>query len=92
MMFFSKFYHGFRSSQPTADLLKVATYRIARTFNSSGATETAVLDISTVRLLKGFGMLVSFTNTSLIEFHNRFSNLYIFFGNSQLLVVLDGKP
>ena len=36
--FFSDFQCGFRSSQSTADLLTVASDRIARAFNRSGAT------------------------------------------------------
>ena len=35
---FSDFQHGFRSSRSTADLLTVASDRIARAFNRSGAT------------------------------------------------------
>ena len=35
---FSDFQYGFRSSQSTADLLAVASDRIARAFNRSGAT------------------------------------------------------
>ena len=35
---FSDLQYGFRSSQSTADLLKVASDRIARAFNRSGAT------------------------------------------------------
>ena len=34
---FPDFQHGFRSSRSTADLLTVATDRIARAFNRSGA-------------------------------------------------------
>ena len=47
---FSDFQYGFRSSQSTADLLKVLSDRIARVFDSSGATRTMALDIS-----KAFG-------------------------------------
>ena len=35
---FSDFQHGFRSSQSTADLLTVASDRIARAFNKSETT------------------------------------------------------
>ena len=35
---FSDFQYGFRSSRSTADLLTVVSDRIARAFNSSGAT------------------------------------------------------
>ena len=43
---FSDFQYGFRSSRSTADLLTVVSDRIARTFNRSGATRAAALDIS----------------------------------------------
>ena len=43
---FSDFQYGFRSCQPTANLLTVASDRIARAFNRSGATRAVVLDIS----------------------------------------------
>ena len=36
---------GFRSSRSTADLLTVASDRIARAFNRSGATRAVALDI-----------------------------------------------
>ena len=43
---FFYFQYGFRSSQSTADLLKVVSDRIARAFNWSGATRAVALDIS----------------------------------------------
>ena len=43
---FSDFQYDFRSSRSTADLLTVVSDRIARAFNSSGATRTVSLDIS----------------------------------------------
>ena len=43
---FSDFQYGFRSSRSTADLLKVASDRVARAFNKSGATLAVALDIS----------------------------------------------
>ena len=43
---FSEFQYGFRSSRSTADLLTVASDRIARAFNRSGATRVVALDIS----------------------------------------------
>ena len=49
---FSDFQYGFRSSRSTADLLTVASDRIARAFNRSGATRAVALDIS-----KSFDML-----------------------------------
>ena len=46
MVFFSDFLYGFRSSRSTADLLTVASDRITRVFNRSGATQAVALDIS----------------------------------------------
>ena len=43
---FSDFQYGFRSSRSTADLLKVASDRIAKAFNRSRATRAVALDIS----------------------------------------------
>ena len=43
---FSDFQYGFRSSRSTADLLTVVFYGIARTFNTSWATQALALDIS----------------------------------------------
>ena len=43
---FSDFQYGFRSSRSTADLLTVASDRIARAFNRSGANQAVALDIS----------------------------------------------
>ena len=43
---FSDFQYGFRSSRSTANLLTVASDRIARAFNRSGATRAVALDIS----------------------------------------------
>ena len=43
---FSDFQYGFWSSQSTANLLTVASDRIARAFNRSGATRAVALDIS----------------------------------------------
>ena len=43
---FSDFEYGFRSSRSTADLLTVASDRIARAFNRSVATRAVALDIS----------------------------------------------
>ena len=47
---FSDLQYGFRSSRSTADLLIVASDRIARAFNRSGAIQAVLLDIS-----KAFG-------------------------------------
>ena len=43
---FSNFQYGFRSCRSTADLLKVACYRVTRAFNKSGATPAVAFDIS----------------------------------------------
>ena len=43
---FSDFWYGFRSSQSTADLLTVASDRIARVFNRSVATRAVAFNIS----------------------------------------------
>ena len=43
---FSDFQYSLRSSRPTADFLTVASDRIARAFNRSGATRAVALDIS----------------------------------------------
>ena len=48
---FSDFQYGFRSSQSTADLLKVVSDRIDRAFNRSGATRAVALDISKACLI-----------------------------------------
>ena len=42
---FSDLIYGFRSSQSTADLLSVASDRIARAFNRSVATQAVALNI-----------------------------------------------
>ena len=44
--FFSDFQYNFKSSQSTADFLTVASDRIARAFNRSGATQAVAPDIS----------------------------------------------
>ena len=43
---FSDFQHGFRSTRSTADLLTVASDRIARAANRSEANQAVALDIS----------------------------------------------
>ena len=68
--FFSYFQHGFRSSRSTADLLTVLSDKIAMAFNSSGATRV-LQHLIYPRLLTEFGMLVFFTNLSLVEFQVR---------------------
>ena len=86
---FSDFQYGFRSSRSTADLLAVVSDRIARAFNRCWATRAVALDIS--KALTEFGMLVFFTNLSLMEFQVRYLALFLFFlSNGRLQVVLDG--
>ena len=46
MWSFFSFRYGLRSSQSTADLLTVASDRIARAFSRSGAARAAALDLS----------------------------------------------
>ena len=46
MAFFSDFQYGFRSSPSIADLLRVASIRIARVFNRSEANQAISFDIS----------------------------------------------
>ena len=85
---FSCFQYGFRSSRSTADLLTVVSDRIARVFNSSGATRAVARLLGRLliyaRLLTGFGMLVFFTNLSFMEFQVRYLVLFL------LLSVIDG--
>ena len=71
------FQYGFRSSRSIADLLTVASDRIAKAFNRSGAIRAVVLDIS--KAFDRFGMLVFFTNVSLIEFQVRYLALFLLF-------------
>ena len=54
---FSDFQYGFRSSQSTADLLTVFSYRTARVFNRSEVHE--LYDLIYPRLLTEFDMLCS---------------------------------
>ena len=61
---FYYFQYGFRSSRSTADLLTVASDRIARAFNRSRATQ--LWHLIHPRLLTGFGMLVFFTNLKVV--------------------------
>ena len=83
---FSDLQYGFRSSRSTADLLTVASDRIARAFNRSGATRAVALDIS-----KAFDKV---WHAGLL--HNLKSNdfwPYFFFSqcNRQVRVFMDGK-
>ena len=70
---FSDFQYRFRSSRLTADPLTVVSDRIARAFNRPGATQAKTL-----------GMLVFFTNLSLMEFQVTYFALF------RLFSVIDG--
>ena len=86
---FSNFQCGFWSSRSTADILTVASGKIPRAFNRSGATPAVVLDIS-----KAFDRIwhAGLPNISLIEFQVRFLVLFHLFSVICLLgVVLNGK-
>ena len=75
--FFCDFQYGFRSSRSTAHLLTVVSDRIARAFNRSGVLELSHLIYP--KLLTGFGMLVFFTNLSLMEFQVRYLVLFLLY-------------
>ena len=77
MAFFCDFQYGFRSSRSTAHLLTVISDRIARAFNRSGVLELSHLIYP--KLLTGFGMLVFFTNLSLMEFQVRYLVLFLLY-------------
>ena len=87
---FYYFQYGFRSFRWTADLLTVASDRIARDFNRSGATQAVALDISKafdkvwhaafLRKLRSYG----------ISGHI-FGLIYSLLSNRGLQVVLDEK-
>ena len=86
---FSDFQYGFRSCLPTADLLAVASDRIARAFNKSGATRAVALDIpkafdrvwyvGLLHKLKSYGISGQI-----------FDPISSFLSNRQLRLVLDG--
>ena len=90
VVFFLDFQYGFRSSESTADLVTVASDRIVRTFNRSGATRAAALDISKAfdrvwhaglrHQLKSYGISDQI-----------FGPISSFLSNRRLRVVLDGK-
>ena len=75
---FSDFQYGYRSSQSIADLLTVASDRI------TGLGLLELWHVIYPRLLTGFGMLVFFTNLSLMEFQVRYLVLFLLFS------VIDG--
>ena len=74
---FSDFQYGFRSSRSTADLLTVVSDRINRAFNRSLLLE--LWHLIYPKLLIEFGMLVFFTNLSLMEFQVRYLALFLLF-------------
>ena len=90
MAFFSDLQYGSRSSPSTADLLTVASDRIGRAFNRSGATQAVALDISKafdrvwhaglLHKLKSYGISGQI-----------FGLISSFLSNRRLQVVLDGK-
>ena len=86
---FSDFQYGFRSYGSTADLLTVASDKIAMTFNRSGLLE--LLHLIYPRLLTGFGMLVIFKRKSHGISVKIFGLISSCLSNRRLRVVLDGK-
>ena len=87
---FCDFQYGFRSSQSTANLLTVVSDGIARAFNRSELLK--LCQLIQPRPFTGFGMLVFFTNLTLIKFQVRHLALFLFFSVIDgLRVVLDGK-
>ena len=88
MAFFADFQYGFRSSRSTADLLTVASDRIDRAFNRSGATQAVALDIS--KVFDGVlhaGLLQELTSYGISG--QIFGLISSFLSNRQLRVVLD---
>ena len=87
---FSDFQYGFRSSRSTADLLTVASDRIARTFNRSGATRPVALDVS-----KAFGRVWHARLLHKLKSYGISGKIFglisFFVSNRWLRVVLDGK-
>ena len=87
---FSDFQYGFRSCRSTADLLTVASNRIARAFNRFGATRAVAFDIS-----KAFdrvwhaGLLHKLKSYGISG--QMFGLISSFLSNRRLRLVLDGK-
>ena len=87
---FSDFWYDFRSSRSTVDLLAVASDRIARAFNRSGATQAVALHI-----FKAFarvwhaGLLHKLMSYGISG--QMFGLVTSFFSNRQFSVILDGK-
>ena len=69
-LIFSDFQCAFASSPSTADLLTVVSDRIGRAFNRSGLV--GLQHLIYPAFSTGFGMLVFFTNISLMEFQVRY--------------------
>ena len=88
--FFSDFQYGFRSSRSTADLLTVASDRIARAFNRSGATRAIALDVSQVFDRVWHAGLLHKLRSYGISGHI-FGLISSFLSNRWLEVVLEGK-
>ena len=87
---FSNFQYGFRSSRSTADFLTVASDKIARTINRSGATRAVALDICKVST--GLDMLVFFKLESYGISGQIFSLVLSFHQNIQLMLEFLGVP
>ena len=87
---FSDFQYVFRSSRSTADLLTVASDRIARAFNRSGATRAVALDIS-----KAFGRVWHAGLLHKLKSYGISGEIFCiissFLSKRQLWAVLDGK-
>ena len=90
MWSFSDSQYDFRSSGSTADLPIVVSDRIAKAFNSSGATRAAALDIS-----KAFGKVLYAGRLHKLKSCGISGQIFgltsSFLSNRQLQVVLDGK-
>ena len=90
MWSFSDSQYDFRSSRSTADLPIVVSDRIAKAFNSSGATRAAALDIS-----KAFGKVLYAGRLQKLKScgisDQIFSLIFSFLSNRRVQVVLDGK-
>ena len=85
---FSDFQYGFRSSRSTADLLTVVSDRIARAFNSSGATRVVALDIfKTFDMVWHAGLLHKLESYGISG--QIFGHVSSFLSNRRLQVVLD---
>ena len=86
---FSDFQYGFRSSRSTANLLTVVSDKIARAFNSSGATRVVALDISKAFDRVWHAGLLNLKSYGISG--QMFGLISSFLGNGQLWAVLDGK-